>query len=60
MTRYIALEIRHIRTSHLVHRVDFEHPRSERSAERVERGANINLNHERFYTVLVPEEGAQE
>jgi hypothetical protein len=25
---------------------------SERSAERVERGLNINLNHDKYYTIL--------
>ena len=29
---------------------------SERAAERVERGVNINLNHERFFSRLVEEE----
>ena len=32
-------------------------PFSEHKAEKVERGANINLNHELFYTLIVPEDG---
>lgn len=27
---------------------------NERDAERIERGANINLNHEKYYTQIVP------
>jgi nitrogen regulatory protein PII-like uncharacterized protein len=33
-------------------------PMSERKAEKVERGANINLNHERF-TVVISDEKAK-
>ncbi|MEK5060977.1 MULTISPECIES: hypothetical protein [unclassified Paenibacillus] len=29
-------------------------PVSERSAERIERGVNINLNHDEYYTEVVP------
>ena len=30
-------------------------PMDERKAERVEAGASINLNHEKFFTRIVPE-----
>ena len=30
-------------------------PMTERKAERVERGAGINLNHDAYYTRIVPE-----
>lgn len=30
-------------------------PEGKRSAERIERGVNINLNHDKFYTVVEPE-----
>ena len=32
-------------------------PLSERQAEKVDRGANINLNHEDYYTRIVEERG---
>lgn len=30
-------------------------PMSERQADKVDRGANINLNHEKYYTAIVQE-----
>jgi hypothetical protein len=35
-------------------------PMSEHRAERVERGASINLNHEKFYTRIVDKDGAEQ
>lgn len=34
--------------------------RSERDAEKIDRGANINLNHDRFYTRIVTDNGLLE
>lgn len=31
-------------------------PHTEKMAERIERGASVNLDHERFYTVIVASE----
>ena len=44
------VEIRESESNKLVRRMG---PMSERRAEGVEDGANINLNHEKFHTVLV-------
>lgn len=44
------VEIVDIETEEVVNRMG---PFSERKAEKVEDGANINLNHERYYTRVV-------
>jgi|GEM_PF-3648846 len=33
---------------------EFESCQSERTAETIERGININLNHDEYYTEIVP------
>ena len=35
-------------------------PMGEHRAERVESGANINLNHEKFYTRIVDKDGVEQ
>lgn len=46
--------IREFNTSKVVRRLKAS---SEREAERIERGANINLDHKNFYTEIVSLEG---
>ena len=44
------VEVRKIATDEVIKRMG---PHSERSAERIERGVSVNLNHEEFYTEIV-------
>lgn len=49
------LEIRRIEDDEAVKRLDLT-GRSDRDVERIERGANINLDHKRYYTEVVESE----
>jgi hypothetical protein len=47
------VEVLKIGTDEIVRRLG---PHDERTAERVERGVSINLDHEKFYTRIVEDE----
>lgn len=49
------LEIRRIEDDEPIKRLDLT-GRSDRDIERIERGANINLDHKRYYTEVVESE----
>lgn len=50
---YRALEIVRYEDGEVEHTITFDPPKSERMADKVDSGANRNLNHEHFYTRLV-------
>ena len=54
---FCAVEIVRYNDDGVEHVVRMDPPKSARHAERVEDGVNRNLNHERFYTRLVPADG---
>jgi hypothetical protein len=47
------VEVVSYKTGEVVHRIECD---SERAADRVDSGVNINLNHEQYYTRTVTEE----
>ena len=53
--KYTAIEVVRIDGNEVFHTVEMNPPKTERHAWRIEDGVNRNLNHEVFYTRLVPE-----
>lgn len=54
--RFRGMEIVEKATEKVIKFVEFDPPKSENTADRIEDGANRNLDHDRFYTVLIPVE----
>ncbi len=52
--KYKAVEVIDNKTHEVKHTVLLDPPRTERMAEKVERGMGINLDWDQFYTRLVP------
>ena len=51
--KYMYLEIRNIKTDEAVKRINVT-TKALREIERAERGMNINLNHNEYYTTIEP------
>lgn len=54
--KYVAVEVIDKKTHEVKHTVLLKPPKTERMAEKVERGIGINLDWDQFYTRLVPED----